>query len=40
MDECIEEFVIEVNEAKVRLSQDNAREGIYTNLLDDLSLER
>ena len=40
MDECIEEFTTEVNEAKAGLLQDNTREGVNANLNEDLVLER
>ena len=40
IDECIEEFAIEVNKAKAGLSQDNTREGVNVKFQDALSLER
>ena len=40
IDECIEEFAIDVNTAKAGLSQDNTREDVNVTFQDALSLER
>ena len=40
MDECVEEFALEVNQAKEGLVLDSAKEGIDVNLQEDLSLEQ